>query len=1250
MAVSGRNIARRGGDKDFQSGNQTGSNEEKGIVIGIVKENAHPVRMGNIMVHVPESGAEGQNQKGDASKYEDDPKGWRMVRYATPWYSRTEVTSNQNSSTAVKQVSGIVFPAPDIGTKVLCAFPHGKNSEGFWFACAPDPYMLQTLPEMTISDSAKAPDGITPRSSLPAGEFNDKATDVKNLQDFTQVERPADTKVYAQLVAQGFDNDEIRGFNNSGYMRETPSEVLGMRTKGRRVDENGTDLKDRPDILDALRTNNAPQGTGNSSSVSNAVKGYQRNLGHSFTMDDGDTTGNSNQVRLRTSGGHQIVMNDTQGILYINNQDNTASIQFDQMGNINIVSDASINFKGKNINFDADDGFKFNAKKNFDVFTGQEVNLQSVAHTSMISEKNIYIEGKAETNMGSGGGAVKIKAGADLHLKANSNMNLKANSKINLQGPAEDAMSRELIEQKKHPRKDTNAEGFKTETIDHDSIVDSTGLNSASNIEIPYADYSTRPPVALSGGSGEESKAGATPAKKGIGTGSVGPQSVAGPAGAMSSMGGAGFPSGNFIPPGASAALSDVLAPGKIQGALASAASAAGQIPGFSEAVGAGGSLLAVPGGALASGLQSLTPLAKNLPSVSGLPGVLPISRLGALNQALDQSIANFDPSKLGAPGGLGNAFGSIAQGLDPAQAVQSVTGGVTTSLSSVATNLNNIAATNPAIGNAVASVGLGNATNILGGINNSISQIANFTSKIPGGAAGIGNLARGLGVPDSASKGLVQTLNTVGADGLLGIAKTLPGVDKVLSNGRFVQQVANNLGVEFPMPSILQGGYAAGAFRKRAVGGSELTANPLTPGATPQRYGSGLTGGASAALAALPAAGQKIAQNVKGASKASNTLFANTVNNNQAVVTPQGFTNVMPGIEDLKNIAQVGARTFLKGEKFDPVRILQAPEFNKGIGGIDAGTLRGMAAAGAEFAGSNMSPFAISKLTGAIGKFGATASPLVALGFLKEGVKFNGQMLDPRAWTGKQGILGISDFLGNNVIQDQVFQLTSQLNIQNLANIGAIFPNDPTDMQAVMTNLAGSIGPQNVKNLRFGKALTPFPLDGTTTTVSASQAKAIAGQHAALTSTAVSSGLLVNASMNPSVSMENASYLAKPDAADNLKGVIEPLYLKMCSLFGEKVPVNDAIPKPGSSRETNRPGSKHFSGFALDLGIGGYDNAKRAKLVRAAKQAGFKGFGFGRNIMHVDTGPTRHWAYGNTTFAGQSISYWGSYVRGTNV
>ena len=1265
MAIGNSNISRKGGDKAYQPGGKAGGAEERGIVIGIVKENAHNARMGNIMVFIPEKGLEGQNASGDAKRYEDDPSSWRMVRYATPWYSRTEVTSKQNNANTVKNVAGMVMPAPDIGTQVLCCFPSGKASEGFWFACAPDPYMMQTLPEITLDDKTKAPNDARARSSVPSGEFNDKATNVQTLQDYTTVERPAEPEIFKQLVAQGFDNDELRGLNNSGYMRETPSEVLGIRTKGRRVDENGTDLKDRPDLLEALTKNSAPTGTGQSGEMIKSLKGYQRRVGHSFTMDDGDTTGTSNQVRIRTSLGHQIILNDTDGVLYINNHDNSASFQMDQMGNVNVVSDQTINFKGRSINFDADDGIKFNAKKNFDVLAEQEINLQSTGNATFISEAIMVAEGKGTLNLGSGGGAVHIDAGGQLHLlSSGGNVNVKG-KKIMLQGPAQAAQSRELIKTKKHPRKDRDGEGFAIETLDHESIVDSTGLNSTTNVDIPYEDYSQRGSVPMSAAVSAANGAGSLPAKKGIAPAIPGVPGGGGlPTGNVPGFKSGGFKPGNIIPPGISAGIADAI-PGSITKPLSSIATPLANFPGI------GGNTLPIPGGGLPD-LGGLSKLAEKVPSVSGLAGSLPgagalSGTAGGLTSGLvpelgssvgGAGIAGGLTGKIGAlaaPGGVGgNPFGGIAQGFDAAQAAQSVTGGDLTSLSGVANNLNFASMNVPAIGDAVSSVGLGNATGILSGINGSLSQIGTFVNKIPGGAAQFGNLARAVGVPQEASQGIVQTLNSVGADGLLGIAKTLPGVNEVLSNGRFVQQTANNLGVEFPMPNILQGGFAAGAFRKRAVGGSELTATPLSPTSIPQRLGSGLSKDPLSMLGAIPEVGKKIATTPKGFSAKEISNFQSTVFGGQQVVTPQGYTNVMPGINNIKNAILPPSGVISGGlsavKRFDPVAILKAPAFDRGVGGIDAGTMRGMAAGHAEFIGSKSDPSFIDAITGAIGKFGATAPMLSRLGFLKPGTLFNGQMMDPRNWAGLSGITNIESFLGNSSIQDTIFQLTTQANMGDLANLGALFPNDPTDMQGVMANLVNSIGAPNVANLRFGQSLTPVPLGGTTTMIPGTEAAAVARHHGELTSTAVADGLLLNASMNPAVSMENASYLAKPDAADNLAGITQPLYDKMCSFFGEQVPVNDAIPKPASSRETNRPGSKHFHGFALDLGIGGYDNAKRAKLVQAAKQAGFKGFGFGRNILHVDTGPVRHWAYGNTTFAGQTISYWGSYVRGVSV
>lgn len=51
-----------------------------------------------------------------------------------------------------------------------------------------------------------------------------------------------------------------------------------------------------------------------------------------------------------------------------------------------------------------------------------------------------------------------------------------------------------------------------------------------------------------------------------------------------------------------------------------------------------------------------------------------------------------------------------------------------------------------------------------------------------------------------------------------------------------------------------------------------------------------------------------------------------------------------------------------------------------------------------------------------------------------------------------------------------------------------------------------------------------------------------------------------------------------------------------------------------------------------------GMSNADKIRLYNEAKRAGFTGFGFGNTILHVDLGPSRAWAYGNSTYGGVSV------------
>ena len=122
-------------------------------------------------------------------------------------------------------------------------------------------------------------------------------------------------------------------------------------------------------------------------------------------------------------------------------------------------------------------------------------------------------------------------------------------------------------------------------------------------------------------------------------------------------------------------------------------------------------------------------------------------------------------------------------------------------------------------------------------------------------------------------------------------------------------------------------------------------------------------------------------------------------------------------------------------------------------------------------------------------------------------------------------------------------------------------------------------------------------------------------------------------------------SKMTNAKAGDNMQQTIRRAQ-KMADFFGGTIMVNDAIAKQGTSRERDTQRSQHFQGTALDLSTAGMDNATQLRLYNAAISAGFKGFGFGAGILHVDTGQRRHWAYGNSTYGGVKVADLGRLAR----
>jgi len=106
------------------------------------------------------------------------------------------------------------------------------------------------------------------------------------------------------------------------------------------------------------------------------VKVIGRLGGHTLVMDDGDIEGKNALLRLRTSKGHQIMMNDTENFFYIIHANGQTWIELGKEGTVDIYSTNSVNVRTQGtINLHAD--------KDINMFAGGNINLKSNAATNI---------------------------------------------------------------------------------------------------------------------------------------------------------------------------------------------------------------------------------------------------------------------------------------------------------------------------------------------------------------------------------------------------------------------------------------------------------------------------------------------------------------------------------------------------------------------------------------------------------------------------------------------------------------------------------------------------------------------------------------------------------------------------------------------------------------------------------------------------------------------------------------------------
>jgi len=363
-----------------------------------------------------------------------------QVKYMSPFAGQTSVDfiTQNNDYNGTQKSYGMWFVPPDVGSTVMVIFIDGDPKRGFWIGCVADNDQNFMVPG--VAATKYNVEGNYARS--PVAEYNKKLAGAAEL-DSTKIKKPQHP-LTDRLVTQGLINDDIRGLTTSSARRETPSSVFGISTPGP-VDKRSGAPKGRVGKLD------------------NQVNKFISRLGGTtFVMDDGDdkflrkksaseappeyatvANGETNGqpdiphnelLRIRTRTGHQILMHNSEDLIYIGNARGTSWIELSSNGKIDIYAEDSISVHTKqDINFRADRDINLEASRNINIKSGAKIRTESAANTEIYVGANGKITCKAGFDLNTTG-ANKFTASGATNIKSGGN-HVETASQVHMNGP-----------------------------------------------------------------------------------------------------------------------------------------------------------------------------------------------------------------------------------------------------------------------------------------------------------------------------------------------------------------------------------------------------------------------------------------------------------------------------------------------------------------------------------------------------------------------------------------------------------------------------------------------------------------------------------------------------------------------------------------------------------------------------------------------------------------------------------------------
>jgi len=413
-----------------ENGDMTHLNEV--ISIGLVVDTDDPLQQGRLRVFCP--------------AYNDDPKKILHLpwcAYVSPMagsinnsaFARGHIQGNEHSDGPVHYG---FYSIPEVGAHVVVGCINGDARRRVWLGCLPSHQELHTIGNGRLKHEGGAVDGPLTSTGNPIQPQYDKLKEAFNNDTSSSEWKTRGAEYQATAITESpspdksvYVDDNLQTIQNN-EQDEWVKAVLG---------EHGYDWTGYKNL---------------GAFLASRVHTFTTPGGHSVVLDDRPF---NSRIKIRSTGGSQIILDDTNERLYVSTSGGKSWLEMDASGNIDVFSERRISLHAeKDINLSAGESIRLKANKFISMYAGDsrgqaplpetladgEIRIHSSSSMHITSQSDYFhtVDGNLDIDVS---GQSNINSAGTMHIGSASTINMDA-SNIQFRVSAKDTTVNDLID------------------------------------------------------------------------------------------------------------------------------------------------------------------------------------------------------------------------------------------------------------------------------------------------------------------------------------------------------------------------------------------------------------------------------------------------------------------------------------------------------------------------------------------------------------------------------------------------------------------------------------------------------------------------------------------------------------------------------------------------------------------------------------------------------------------------------------